>query len=149
MKSPIPKNLPPQPNRPSREERVRLANKKTVLIVEDDSSLRKVLADKLTEEGFTVFEAVNGEAGLKLATEKHPMLILLDILMPIMDGVTMLSKLRSSDAWGKHVIVLILTNSIDAQTIAKVSGLGSADFMIKSDWSLDAIAEHIRKKLGV
>ncbi|OGZ08714.1 MAG: hypothetical protein A2942_04585 [Candidatus Lloydbacteria bacterium RIFCSPLOWO2_01_FULL_50_20] len=121
--------------------------KKSVLIVEDDAALRKVLIDKLTSEGFDVFGAVNGEEGLKVAEEKHPSLVLLDIFMPIMDGVTMLSKLRGSNAWGKHVIVLILTNSIDAQTIAKVSGLGAADFMIKSEWSLDALVSRIRERL--
>lgn len=123
-------------------------NKKSILIVEDDTALRKVLNDKLTDEGFVVFEAVDGAEGLKLAKEKHPTVILLDIFMPIMDGVTMLSKLRSSDAWGKHVLVLVLTNSIDAQTIAKVSGLGATDFLIKSEWSLEALVGRIRERVS-
>ena len=123
-------------------------NKKSVLIVEDETALRKVLVEKLTDEGFMVFDAVNGEEGLKIALEKHPALILMDIFMPMMDGVTMLSKLRGSGAWGKHVIVLVLTNSIDAQTIAKVSGLGAADFMIKSEWSLEALVTRIRERLS-
>ena len=88
------------------------------------------------------------QQGLKIAKEKHPSVILLDIFMPIMDGVTMLSKLRSSDAWGKHVLVLVLTNSIDAQTIAKVSGLGTTDFMIKSEWSLEALVGRIRERVN-
>lgn len=126
------------------------SNKKTVLVIEDDTALRNVLIDKLVEDGFTVLGAVNGEEGLKIALEKHPSLILLDIFMPIMDGVTMLSKLRSSDAWGKHVVVLILTNSsINAQTIAQVSGLGATDFMIKSEWSLDAIVKRIKERLAL
>ncbi|OGZ09473.1 MAG: hypothetical protein A3D65_02425 [Candidatus Lloydbacteria bacterium RIFCSPHIGHO2_02_FULL_50_13] len=123
-------------------------NKKSVLIVEDDTALRKVLNDKLSEEGFSVLEAVDGEEGLKIARENHPSLILLDIFMPIMDGVTMLSKLRSSDAWGKHVLVLVLTNSIDAQTIAKVSDLGTTDFLIKSEWSLEALVARIRERMA-
>lgn len=123
-------------------------SKKSILIVEDDTALRKVLTDKLTEEGFTVYGAVNGLDGLKVAAEKHPTLILLDIFMPIMDGFTMLTKLRSSDAWGKHVLVLVLTNSIDAQTIAKVTGLGTTDFLIKSEWSLDALTKRIRERLA-
>jgi DNA-binding response OmpR family regulator len=122
-------------------------NKKTVLVVEDETALRNVLVDKLTQEGFTVIGAVNGEEGLKLALSKHPSLILLDIFMPIMDGITMLAKLRSSDAWGKHVTVLVLTNSIDAQTISKVSGMGTTDFLIKSEWSLEALMSHIRERL--
>ena len=121
---------------------------KPILIVEDDIALRKVLIDKLTDEGFAVLEAVNGEEGLKVAQEKHPALILLDIFMPKMDGITMLSKLRSLDAWGKHVKVLVLTNSTDAQTIAKVSSFGETDFLIKSEWSLEALVARIREKLA-
>ena len=124
-------------------------NKKSILIVEDDTALRKVLNDKLSNEGFVVFEAVDGEQGLKLAKEKHPTLILLDIFMPIMDGITMLSKLRSSDAWGKHVSVFILSNSADVQTVTKVSGLvGTTDFLIKSEWSLDALVKRIREHVN-
>src|SRR3989338_749041 len=123
-------------------------NKKTILVVEDETALRNVLVDKLSQEGFTVIGAVNGEEGLKIAAEKHPSLILLDIFMPIMDGVTMLAKLRSLDAWGKHVIVLVLTNSIDAQTIAKVSWMGTTDFLIKSDWSLEALVARIRERMA-
>lgn len=123
-------------------------DKKTILIVEDDVALRRVLVDKLTSEGFLVFEAADGAQGLRVAKEKHPMLILLDIFMPIMDGVAMLSKLRSLDAWGKHVTVLVLTNSVDAATIKKVSGLGVPDFMIKSDWSLESLVARIRERLA-
>ncbi len=121
--------------------------KKTVLIVEDDIALRKVLVDKLTDEAFDVAEAVDGEEGLAQVREKHPDLILLDIFMPRMDGITMLSKLRSMDAWGKHVPVLVLTNSTDAQTIAKISSFGDTDFLIKSEWSLEALVARIREKL--
>lgn len=121
---------------------------KTVLIVEDDVALRKVLIDKLTDEGFTVLEAQDGEVGLQQATEHHPALILLDIFMPRMDGITMLSKLRSSDAWGKNVSVIVLTNSTEAQTIATVSGFGATDFLIKSEWSLEALVARIRERIG-
>lgn len=67
--------------------------------------------------------------------------------MPHMDGITMLSKLRSADSWGKHVNVIVLTNSTDAQTIATVSGFGSTDFLIKSEWSLEALVVRIRERL--
>ena len=124
-------------------------DKKSILVVEDDTALRKVLLEKLTAEGFIALGALNGEDGLKTALDKHPALILLDVFMPVMDGITMLSKLRSSGSWGKHVTVLILTNSsIDAQTIAKVSGLGATDYMIKSEWSLDALIGRIHERLA-
>ena len=107
-----------------------------------------MLADKLTEEGFLPLEAIDGEEGLKLALEKHPALILLDIYMPKMDGITMLSKLRSADAWGKHVAVLVLTNSTDAQTIEKISNFEGTEFLVKNEWSLDAIVGRIRERIN-
>ncbi len=124
------------------------AGAKTVLIVEDDIALRKVLVDKLTDESFSVLEAADGEQGLAVIHEQHPDLILLDIFMPRMDGITMLSKLRSQDAWGRHVPVLVLTNSTDAQTIAKISSFEGTDFLIKSEWSLEALVARIREKLA-
>ena len=121
---------------------------KLILIVEDDSALRKVLADRLTEDGFTALEAADGEEGLAIASEKHPVLILLDIYMPKMDGITMLSKLRSSDSWGKHVAVIVLTNSTDAQTIERISSFEGTEFLVKNEWSLDAIVNRIHERIG-
>jgi len=68
---------------------------KHILVVEDELPLRQVLADKLIEQGFEVTTAINGEEGLHLALEKHPDLILLDLVMPIMNGLTM--SVRASD----------------------------------------------------
>ena len=122
---------------------------KTVLIVEDDNALRTVLVEKLTDEGFTVIQAVDGEEGLEVARREHPALILMDILMPKMDGLSMLTKFRSGeDAWGKHVPVLVLTNSTEAQTIYRATNLGASDFLIKSEWSLDAITQKVRERLS-
>lgn len=122
--------------------------KKTLLLVEDDLALRKVLVEKLTDEGFHIIEAADGEEGLKLALERHPALIVLDIFMPKMDGITMLGKLRTAgDAWSKHVRVLVLTNSTDAATVARVAGFGETDFLIKSEWSLEALVARIRERL--
>lgn len=123
-------------------------NKKSLLIVEDDIALRKVLNDRLTNDGFVTYEAQNGEEGLAQALAHHPDLIILDIFMPKMDGISMLAKLREADAWGKHVNVLVLTNSTDAQTIAKVTGYGSIDFLIKSEWSLEALVARIRERIA-
>jgi two-component system KDP operon response regulator KdpE len=123
-------------------------NKRSVLIIEDDIALRKVLNDRLSDDGFITLEAENGEVGLVQALAHHPDLIILDIFMPKMDGISMLAKLRSADSWGKHVNVLVLTNSTDAQTIATVTGYGSIDFLIKSEWSLEALVARIRERLA-
>lgn len=122
--------------------------KKKILVVEDDSALRRVLMEKLEDELFEVLEATDGISGIDVATREHPHLILLDIFMPNMDGISMLSKLREVDAWGKHVIVLVLTNSTDAETIARATGLGATEFLIKSEWSLEALVGKIREHLS-
>jgi DNA-binding response OmpR family regulator len=124
------------------------APERSVLIVEDDLALRKVLVEKLTDEGFRILEAADGAQGIEIALESRPNLILLDIFMPKMDGISMLSRLRSADAWGKHVTVIVLTNSTDADTIAKVAGYGATDFLIKSEWSLEALVARIRERLA-
>lgn len=123
-----------------------IAGKKKVLVIEDDIPLRRVLVEKLSDERFAVLEAGDGMTGLEIALREKPALILLDIFMPKMDGITMLTRLRS-DMWGRSASVLVLTNSTDAETIAKVTGLGAADFLIKSEWSLADLVERIRKEL--
>lgn len=122
-------------------------NKKTVLVVEDDVALRKVLCDRLTDDGFNVAQAADGEEGLRQTEVKHPDIIILDIFMPKMDGISMLAKLRSADSWGKNVRVLVLTNSTDAETISKVTGFGSTEFLIKSEWGLEALVARVRENL--
>jgi CheY-like chemotaxis protein len=121
----------------------------TVLLVEDDNSLRTVLHDKLTAEGFNVLEAQDGKIGLDLAIEHHPNVILLDIFMPRMDGISMMTQLRQTDPWGKHAKVIVLSNSTDIQTISRATGLGATDFLIKSEWSLDDIVAKIRERAAL
>ncbi len=120
-----------------------MEKQRTILVVEDDPSLRLVLSDKLKTEGFTVLEADDGKTGLDIALKEHPQCILLDIFMPRMDGISMLAQLRSSGPWGKHATVIVLTNSTDADTISRATGLGATDFLIKSEWSLDDIVKRI------
>lgn len=119
---------------------------KKILVVEDDAPLRRVLVEKLTGERFNVLEAADGQEGVVIALRDRPDLIILDVYMPKMDGISMLTKLRS-DPWGRSASVLVLTNSTDAETIAKVTGLGAADFLIKSEWSLANLVERIRKEI--
>ena len=120
--------------------------KKKVLIVEDDTSLRKALAEKLLYEGFAVCEAENGVVGLEAALCEHPDIILLDVVMPKMDGLTMLSKLRE-DSWGKIAQVIMLTNVNDGESVLKSLDQAAFDYLIKSDWKLEDIVKKIRERL--
>ena len=82
---------------------------KKILIVEDDLKMRKLIVDAFTEQGFKTEEASDGQEGLKVALDTKPDIILTDLIMPIMDGLTMVRKLRE-DAWGKDVPITVLTN---------------------------------------
>ena len=123
---------------------------KTILVVEDDPPILKTLVDKLTEEGFRIIEAHDGEEGLMVANKNHPDLILLDIVMPKMDGMTMLKKLRQENEWGKSVPVILLTNlSPDKEKINKgITEDEPAYYLIKTNWSLNDVVKKVRERLN-
>ena len=123
-----------------------MKTKKTILIVEDDAPLRNALRDKLICEGFTTLEAKNGAEGLEVALAEHPDLILLDIVMPVMDGITMLKKLRK-DEWGKNARIIMLTNLSDTEKMTEAIEQGSYDYLVKSDWKIEDIIAKVKEKI--
>lgn len=123
-------------------------NDKVVLIVEDERSLRKAATMALEEAGYKVIEASNGVEGLKQAEEKKPNLVLLDHLMPEMDGLTMLEKLRATD-WGKQMPVIVMTNMQDVNLINRSLVAGANDTVLKADMTLEKIVHIINERLGV
>lgn len=120
--------------------------KKTILIVEDEPSTMQALVEKFSKNGFSILKAANGKEGLEIALEKHPDLILLDIIMPKMDGMEMLKRLRKDD-WGKTANVAILTNLTDPEKVSEASGEKVYDFWVKADWKLDDLAKAIKEKV--
>ncbi len=125
-------------------------NQPKILVVEDEASLLRALSDKLTREGFAALEAKNGAEGLEVAWREHPDLILLDIIMPVMDGWTMFQKLRQND-WGKTVPVIVLTNlsADNDDQKARVANLEPAYFLVKSDWKIEDLVVKIKEVLGI
>jgi len=119
---------------------------KKVLIVDDDDNLRLVLVDKLNLSGFVADSAPNGKEGLEKALESHPDVILLDILMPVMDGWEVLGNLRK-DEWGKKAKVIMLTVVEDAEAVARAVQDGSFAYLIKTNQSMDDIVEKIKEML--
>lgn len=119
---------------------------KTVLVIEDEKSLMELLSLKLTQNGFKVKAACDGEEGLKFALETHPNIILLDILLPKIDGLTMLSKLRE-DPWGKTANVIIMTNVNDPKVENMALKGGISYYFIKKDWTLEEIVEKVKEKI--
>jgi DNA-binding response OmpR family regulator len=127
-------------------------NKKILVIeaVEDDVSLRNVLRSKFTSEGFRVLEAGDGEEGLIVALRERPNLIVLDILMPRMDGITMMEKLRHANEWGKSVPIILLTNlSADDERINKaITENEPAYYLVKSNYTMSDLVEKIKERLS-
>jgi two-component system alkaline phosphatase synthesis response regulator PhoP len=117
-------------------------NGKTILIVEDESALAEVISDSLKEEGYNVSMASNGEEGLAVALEKHPDLILLDVLMPKKDGITMLYDLRKAQV-APISAVLFLTNLNDLGKIADAIKEGAEGYVIKAEASLEEIVKKV------
>lgn len=120
---------------------------KKILIIEDEKSLANILATKLAGRKSKTLIANNGQAGLELALKEKPDLILLDIVMPVMDGLTMLKKLRA-DKWGAKVPVIILTNLSEMDKTAEALDGGVHDFLIKIDWTLEDIVKKVNEKLS-
>lgn len=122
----------------------------TILIVEDETSLRGALCDKFIREGFTVFQAKDGDVGLELAVREQPQIILLDMMMPKTDGITMLHQLRLQSAWGRQVPVLLLTNvsSDDKRMMKEVVNDNFVHCLVKSDWPMSKLVERVRESIA-
>jgi len=118
----------------------------SILIVEDDDMIRKALVTKFTQEGLTVFSAENGKQGIEVALKQKPDMLLVDILMPVMDGITMLETLRREQPWGKSVPVVILSNlEPDDPKIHNLAQLNPLAHLVKADWPVENIMTIINR----
>ncbi len=122
---------------------------KKILIVEDEQDMRQALVDELTHEGFQTVEARNGKEGLESALKEHPDLILLDIVMPVMDGMTMMKKLREN-AEGKKIPIILLTNlSATDKIMTGIVRDEPSYYLVKSDWKITDVIVKVKEMLGV
>lgn len=120
----------------------------SILIVDDEKPLTEALVFKFEEEGFTVWSAYDGEEGLRSALANEPDMILLDIIMPKMDGLTMLEKLREN-MWGKTAKVIMLTNLSEWSNTAQAIEQHVHDVLIKSDWKIADVIKKVKEKLSM
>jgi DNA-binding response OmpR family regulator len=118
-------------------------NKRTILIIDDDESYREIFSSALTREGFVVFSAKNGKEGLLMALDEKPDLILLDIGLPDMDGLSLLGDIRK-DEWGKDAKVFILTNKSDEAKLSEAIEKKSFVYLVKSDMSIKELVSKIK-----
>lgn len=121
--------------------------KKSILIVDDEPDLRDALADMLDAEGYGVLVAKDGKEGLDTALAQKPDLILLDVMMPNMDGFGVLDELRK-DEWGKSVKVIFLTVLNDAQSISRAMEGEGYTYLVKTEWDLAEIVKAVEERLG-
>lgn len=117
-----------------------------VLLVEDDTFLANIYKTKFEMEGFKITVAENGELGLSEAKKKVPDVILLDILLPKMDGFTVLENLKS-DPLTKNIPVIMLTNLGQKDDVEKGFDLGAADYLIKAHFKPSETVEKVQKVL--
>lgn len=124
-----------------------MTDKKTILIAEDDNLLMGAVSEKLLHEGFNVLKSRNGEEALKSALNEHPDLILLDVMMPKMDGLAVLKKLREDANWGKQAKVIMFSNVSEKEKIAEAVEGEVFDYLVKSDTKIEEVILKIREKL--
>jgi DNA-binding response OmpR family regulator len=121
--------------------------KKKVLIVEDEKLLANALESKFKHENFDVLKAENGQLGLEIIMANHPDIVLLDLMMPVMDGKTMLHKLREIPEF-KALPVVVLTNAGEVDNMRETKTFDNASaFLIKSNVNPDDILQVVRDSL--
>lgn len=119
---------------------------RSILLVEDDEFLAELYATKLALEGFSVHVAGDGRRGLKLAGERHPDLVLLDIILPKLDGFEVLRELKSNPQT-KPVPVILLTNLSQRSEVQKGLDLGAVDYLIKAHFMPSEVVAKIKAVL--
>jgi DNA-binding response OmpR family regulator len=118
-----------------------------IAIVEDDQAISTMYRIKFEAEGFRVETAANGKLGLKLIEDMKPDIVLLDLMMPEMNGDEMLAELRRK-SWGKDVKVIILTNSGEEQAPPALKTLGIRRYIVKAEMTPRQVAEMVKVELA-
>lgn len=118
-----------------------------IAIIEDDQAIAQMYRFKFEAEGFEVQTAENGALGLELSEKMKPDVILLDLMMPEMNGDEMLEKLRSTE-WGKKPKVIVLTNMGEQEIPQKVRELDVSGIILKADMTPRQVADLVKKHLG-
>lgn len=120
-----------------------------ILIAEDESAMRDALVSKLGKEGFNVLGAQDGEDAFEQLIKEKPDLLMLDILMPKMDGLSLVKMVRREGDWGKDVPIVMLTNLSDPESVSEAANYGVYDFLVKTDWRLDDVVNLVKTKLNI
>ena len=121
--------------------------KQKVAIVEDDQAIAMMYRMKFEADGYDVQTAANGKLGLALIEEMKPDIVLLDLMMPEMNGDEMLEKMRQTP-WGKHIKVIILTNSGEEAAPPELKKLDIRRYVVKAEMTPRQVAELVKTELA-
>lgn len=120
------------------------SGKKFILVAEDDNFYANIYKVKLAKEGYDVTVVGNGEWVMKAVAKRKPNLILLDLVMPVMDGFETLKELKS-DASYKSIPVIVLSNLSQDEDVQRVKSLGALDYLVKTNISIHDVVEKIKQ----
>lgn len=120
--------------------------KKKVLVVEDDALLLQVLGDKLLAEGYEILGVMNGLKVIAEVEKFNPDIILLDLILPGLDGFEVLKQLKE-DTKTKNIPVAIISNLSEVSDVKSVRALGADEYFIKANTQLEKIVKYIKKKI--
>lgn len=120
---------------------------KKILFIEDESDLQKTFNDLLAQEGYKMISALDGEIGLRLSRTEKPDLILLDLVLPKINGFEVLKRLKQ-DPETKEIPVIILTNLEGIKDVEKALKTGATTYLVKASYTLEEVLEKVEKALA-
>jgi two-component system, OmpR family, alkaline phosphatase synthesis response regulator PhoP len=123
-----------------------MAKKHKIALVEDDQIIQKALKEELTDAGFEVVTANDGEEGLDLIVTQEPDLALVDIVMPKMDGLTLVQELQKSSV-DKEMPILMLSNLTDSKKVLEAMEEGAHDYLMKIRYRAEDVVEKVKEAL--
>jgi len=122
---------------------------KKIVIIEDEKILTELLEKKIKEEGYEVFTSLNGKEGLELIKEIKPDLVLLDIIMPKLNGYEVMEEMNRLQEFNlKKIPVIIVSNSGQPVEIERALNLGVRDYLIKAQFDPKEVIDKIKKQIG-
>lgn len=127
--------------------RTRHTHMKTILFIEDEQALQRTMGVALQKGGYEVLQALNGEDGLRIAKEKHPDLILLDLILPRIDGFGVLKQVKEESVT-EDIPVIVLTNLESADDVDKALELGATTYLVKANYNLEDVLGKVKAVLG-
>lgn len=128
--------MPDQPTTPEQP--------KSILVVEDDKFLRELIAKRLRDEKYVVYDVIDGEEAFKVLDKERVDLVLLDIILPGVNGFEILKRLKE-DPTIAHIPVMMLTNLGQKSDMERGQELGAEDYMVKAQYTPREIVERIKK----